>query len=145
MNRRAFQDNLEAALDRADRTEADGVLLFVDLDNFKQINDRNGHDVGDTVLREVSRLIQERNRKYDLVARLGGDEFAVWLDAVSIEPAVERARQIIEAIGGLSRNYANPTKPLGASIGLAQFESGSGETLRELLMRGDEAMYGAKR
>ena len=58
MNRRAFQDNLEAALDRADRTEADGVLLFVDLDNFKQINDRNGHDVGDTVLREVSRLIQ---------------------------------------------------------------------------------------
>lgn len=145
MNRRAFQDNLEAALDRADRTEADGVLLFVDLDNFKQINDRNGHDVGDTVLREVSRLIQERNRKYDLVARLGGDEFAVWLDAVPIEPAVERAGQIIDAIGDLSRSYANPESPLGASIGLALFESGSGETLRELLMRGDEAMYGAKR
>lgn len=145
MNRRAFQDNLEAALDRADRTGTDGVLLFVDLDHFKQINDINGHEAGDNVLRRISELIRDRNRKYDLVGRFGGDEFAIWLDSVSAETAALRAREIIEAIAEVSKECSDPQYPLGASIGLAPFESGSGETLRELLQRGDEAMYAAKR
>ena len=77
MNRRAFQSDLETAIVRAERNEAPGVLLFIDLDNFKQINDSNGHEVGDNVLRDVSEMIRSRSRKYDLVARLGGDEFVV--------------------------------------------------------------------
>lgn len=145
MNRRAFQDRLDEALARAARSGSNGVLVFVDLDNFKQINDTSGHDVGDNVLCEISELLRERNRKYDLVSRLGGDEFAIWLDAVDVDLAVKRAAQIVEAIGVLARKYSEPTKPLGASLGLAEFEVGSGETLRELLIRGDEAMYAAKR
>lgn len=145
MNRRAFQDRLDEALERADRTGSNGVLLFVDLDNFKQINDTSGHDVGDNVLCEISELLRKRNRKYDLLSRLGGDEFAIWLDAIGINPAAERAAEIVEAIGLLAQNYSEPMNPLGASIGLAEFEVGSGETLRELLIRGDEAMYAAKR
>ena len=145
MNRRAFHERLDEALDRADRTASNGVLLFVDLDNFKQINDTSGHDVGDKVLCEISELLRQHNRKYDLLSRLGGDEFAIWLDAVGVNPAVDRAGQVVEAIGLLGEQFSDPMNPLGASIGLAEFEVGSGETLRELLIRGDEAIYAAKR
>lgn len=145
MNRRAFHERLDEAMERADRTGSNGVLLFVDLDNFKQINDTNGHDVGDKVLCEISGLLKQSNRKYDLLSRLGGDEFAVWLDAIGINSAGDRAAQIIEAIRSLASEYSEARNPLGASIGLAEFEVGSGETLRELLIRGDEAMYAAKR
>ena len=145
MNRRAFQSDLETAIVRAERNEAPGVLLFIDLDNFKQINDSNGHEVGDNVLRDVSEMIRSRSRKYDLVARLGGDEFAVWLDNASLPLAIERADEIIAQISDLAENYSNDSTPLGASIGLAEFVPGLGESLREVLVRGDEAMYAAKR
>lgn len=145
MNRRAFQTNLENALDRAGRNGTSGALLFVDLDNFKQINDLKGHEVGDSVLCEVADLLCAQNRAYDLVARLGGDEFAVWLDDVTLELACERADQIVSAIKTLAETHSQTANPLGASVGLAQREKGSTEPLRELLIRADEAMYDAKR
>jgi diguanylate cyclase (GGDEF)-like protein len=145
MNRRAFQSDLETAIVRAERNEAPGVLLFIDLDNFKQINDSNGHEVGDNVLCDVSEMIRSRSRKYDLVARLGGDEFAVWLDNASLPLPIERADEIIAQISDLAENYSNDSTLLGASIGLAEFVPGLGESLREVLVRGDEAMYAAKR
>lgn len=145
MNRRAFQTHLEKALDRAARKDTSGALLFVDLDNFKQINDLMGHEVGDTVLCEIAELLCAQNRTYDLVARLGGDEFAIWLDDVTLELASERAEQIVSAIEGLAGKYSQTSDPLGASAGLAQREQGSDEPLRELLKRADEAMYAAKR
>lgn len=145
MNRRAFQASLENALDRAERQETGGALLFVDLDNFKQINDLKGHEVGDTVLCEIAGLLCAQNRKYDLVARLGGDEFAVWLDDVTLDLACERASQIVSAIEPLARKYSKTSNPLGASVGLAVREQGSREPFRDLLIRADEAMYAAKR
>ncbi len=145
MNRRAFTSSLEGAMERAVRNETPGVLLFVDLDNFKQINDTKGHETGDTVLREISELISSRNRKYDLVARLGGDEFAVWLDNAGVDLATRRAEEIVSVVGALAEKYSEPSSPLGASVGLAEFLPESGETRRALLIRGDEAMYAAKR
>jgi len=145
MNRRAFQEALEGAIERAERNNTPGVLLFVDLDNFKQINDTNGHEIGDNVLREISDMVRSRSRKYDLVARIGGDEFCIWLDDVSVDTASTRAAEVVDVIGGLSEKYSEPSSPLGASIGLAEYGIDSGESIRDLLMRADEAMYAAKR
>lgn len=145
MNRRAFHTALEVALDRAERNGTWGTLLFIDLDNFKQINDTRGHDTGDAVLREISDILTTHSRKYDLVSRLGGDEFAVWLDDTKMQSACVRADELIAAIDRLADTYSEPGSPLGASIGLAEHLPGSGETLRSLLLRSDEAMYDAKR
>ena len=145
MNRRAFRTALEVALDRAERNGTWGTLLFIDLDNFKQINDTRGHDAGDAVLREISDILTTHSRKYDLVSRLGGDEFALWLDDTQMQSACVRADELIVAIDRLADTYSEAGAPLGASIGVAEHLPGSGETLRSLLLRSDEAMYDAKR
>ncbi|MBO6784360.1 MAG: diguanylate cyclase [Alphaproteobacteria bacterium] len=145
MNRRAFVADLETAMERAERNGHRGVLLFVDLDNFKQVNDTRGHETGDQVLREISRLISARKRTYDLVARLGGDEFVIWLDNADLALASRRADEIVEALGALAEAHSAPSTPLGASVGLAEFRPDSGESVERLLIRGDEAMYAAKR
>lgn len=145
MNRRAFQTALEGAMSRAQRDETSGVLLYVDLDNFKQVNDSKGHEVGDNVLRKVSDILTTRSRRYDLVTRLGGDEFAIWLNDVDLGSAVNRADEILTAFEKLSSYSADAATPFGASVGLAQFEPDSGESLRELLVRADAAMYTAKK
>src|SRR3546814_19970959 len=75
MNRRAFREAGRTRLDRAVRTRRPGVLLYVDLDRFKQVNDTRGHEAGDRVLRGAAALLRARSRSYDLVARIGGGEF----------------------------------------------------------------------
>lgn len=145
MNRRAFHDALEVAMARAERDGRSGVLLYIDLDNFKAINDNRGHEVGDTVLCEISDMLTSCSRIYDLVARIGGDEFAIWLNDLDMDSATKRADEFLGMLSRLAGQSGDPTKPLGASIGLAHFEPASGESLRELLIRADEAMYAAKK
>ncbi|MBT4771761.1 MAG: diguanylate cyclase [Rhodospirillaceae bacterium] len=145
MNRRAFQDALEAAMARAERDGKPGAMLYIDLDNFKAINDNCGHDVGDSVLREISDILMSHSRSYDLVARVGGDEFAVWLNDLDPESAARRADEILEALSHLSDRSGDVAKPLGASIGIAELDPASGESLREFLVRADAAMYVAKK
>ncbi|MEP4380110.1 MAG: diguanylate cyclase [Alphaproteobacteria bacterium] len=145
MNRRAFQDALEAAMARAVRDRKPGALLYIDLDNFKAINDNRGHEVGDTVLCEISAMLSSCSRIYDLVARIGGDEFAIWLNDLDIDSATKRADEFLAMLSKLAERSGDPAKPLGASIGLARFEPASGESLRELLIRADDAMYAAKK
>ncbi len=145
MNRRAFQDALEASMARAARDGTSGALLFVDLDNFKVINDNRGHEVGDTVLCDISNMLTSCSRIYDLVARLGGDEFAIWLNDLDIDSATKRADEFLVMLSQMADRSGDPAKPLGASIGIARFEPASGETLRDLLIRADDAMYAAKK
>ncbi|MDA0785344.1 MAG: sensor domain-containing diguanylate cyclase [Proteobacteria bacterium] len=145
MNRRAFQDALEASMARAVRDGSTGALLYIDLDNFKAINDNRGHEVGDTVLCEISEMLTSCSRIYDLVARIGGDEFAIWLNDLDIGNATKRADEFLTTLSQLAERSGEITKPLGASIGIAQFEPASGETLRDLLIRADHAMYAAKK
>lgn len=145
MNRRAFQDSLEAAMARAERDGRPGALLYIDLDNFKPINDNFGHEFGDTVLREISEILSTNSRSYDLVARIGGDEFGVWLNDLPSASAIMRAEEFIDALSALADRSGDPAKPFGASVGIAQLEPDSGESLRELLVRADDAMYVAKK
>ena len=138
-NRSLFRERVEHALDR--RTMADTAVLFIDLDNFKTINDSLGHAAGDHVLVETAHRVRSTLRSEDTAARLGGDEFAVLLEDADVTAAARVAERIRAALG-------TPFWVLGqevyvsASIGIAVRQDG--DTAGELLRNADVAMYTAK-
>ena len=94
LNRRAFLEEMTRHIDRLDREEQPGTLLFADLDYFKPVNDRLGHEAGDEVLVRTANILRKTVRPSDLVARLGGDEFALWMDGADHMTAAERAEHL---------------------------------------------------
>ena len=143
-NRRMLQERLDQAIARARRNHEHVTLLFVDLDRFKDINDRLGHDAGDYVLRVVARRMQAVLREIDTLARIGGDEFIVLLDAPSPGPEgiVTVADKIIEQ-AGTDIPYGMQVLNVGASIGISQYPQ-DGHTATDLIAVADRAMYQAK-
>ena len=142
-NRLLFQDRLSQAVFQATRYHKGAAVLYIDLDNFKPINDALGHDVGDFVLQEVARRLQACVRKEDTAARLGGDEFAVVLALVDGPEGVGKvAAKIVDSLGEpLVDEDGRPIEHrLGASIGAAVFPQ-DGDTPNDLLERADKAMY----
>ncbi len=142
-NRSYFQDFLGHALARAQRDQSQVSLLFIDLDRFKHINDSQGHEVGDQVLRIVANRLDEQLRADDFVARLGGDEFAVILTHPPASRAASRvARKLNQTLAESfklgSRRYA-----IGASIGISVYPD-DGVDANTLLRQADLAMYQAK-
>lgn len=144
LNRRAFAHDLDVALARSRRNRTPGALVYVDLDNFKAVNDTAGHEAGDAVLTEVADLLRHASRSYDLLARLGGDEFALWLDNADGKAARARAGQLLRSAECLRRHSARADAPLGISIGIAIFGPDSGEGTGPLMRRADRAMYQVK-
>ncbi|NKB48845.1 MAG: diguanylate cyclase [Alphaproteobacteria bacterium] len=144
MNRRAFQASLDTAIARALRTETSGALIYVDLDNFKAINDNYGHETGDAVLGEVAEILTTYSRTYDLVARIGGDEFVVWLDGVDFTVAKRRAGELAMVLAKLSRHSAEGLPQLGASVGIVEFDPSRDADTAQLVARADRAMYDVK-
>jgi diguanylate cyclase (GGDEF)-like protein/PAS domain S-box-containing protein len=146
MNRRAFLEELSRRLDRLDREKQPGALLYLDLDNFKPVNDQLGHEAGDAALRAAAQLLRGAVRPTDLVARLGGDEFALWLDGADQRIATGRAQRLLnDAPLALAHVSLNAETPISFSIGIAVRESGTNEDLSHMVMRADTAMYAAKR
>ena len=147
-NRRLFLDRLQHALAGCGRNRRKGALLFIDLDNFKILNETSGHDVGDRLLVEVARRLAACVRSGDTVARLGGDEFVVLLENLS-ENAQEAAAQAKAAgekiLAALARPYtiAGRVRHSTPSIGVTLFAD-AGDSLDELLKQADIAMYQAK-
>ncbi len=142
-NRSYFQDFLGHTLARAQREKSQVSLLFIDLDRFKNINDSQGHEVGDQVLRVVANRLDEQLRAEDFVARLGGDEFAIILTHPPASRAASRvARKLIKALAESfkieHRRYA-----IGASIGISVYPD-DGLDANTLLRQADLAMYQAK-
>lgn len=145
INRRAFLADLSDRLARAGDGGSDGSLFYVDLDNFKAVNDVHGHQRGDEALIALADLLVTQTRPGDLVARLGGDEFAMWLDRTDDAVARKRAAGLISASQGLRVFSGAPDKPLGISVGVAVYDARSGaETLADLTARADSAMYEIK-
>lgn len=144
LNRRAFTGELEGRLARAAGGEATGALFYIDLDNFKPVNDVHGHQKGDEALVEVARLLRDNSRPGDLVARLGGDEFALWLDRTDEDAAAARATGLLKAARCLAPFSGAPDRPLGISVGVAVWRPGDNETLDALTLRADAAMYQIK-
>jgi diguanylate cyclase (GGDEF)-like protein len=142
-NRALFFDRLQHALTRAARHKESVVVLFIDLDNFKSVNDRYGHAGGDLLLVKVANRIQEQVRSEDTVARLGGDEFTVLLvDQTSIDYAVSVAERImLNLFMPYSINGREVT--VTASIGIAQSKPSHNQP-DDLLRDADDAMYKAK-
>ena len=143
LNRRAFLDEIGRRMERLDRENLPGTLIFVDLDQFKALNDEAGHDAGDAALVAAARLLRETVRPSDLVARLGGDEFALWLDGADSFAAAERAEALRLAMPALTP--AGASARLGLSIGIATRWPNRGEDIDNLIHRADQAMYQAKR
>lgn len=145
-NRRLFESRLRRAIDRAERSKYYFAVLFVDLDRFKQVNDRFGHLQGDRVLVAAAHRLVEAVRPQDMVARRDGDEFTILLDDLDRpEDAVQIAQRIVERIQMpfVDLNLASAQISIGASIGIAMASDGS-QTAENLISRADSAMYHAK-
>ena len=153
-NRRLMLDHLELAMSASKRSQRHGALLFLDLDNFKPLNDTHGHGVGDLLLIEVAERLKACVREADTVARFGGDEFVVLLCELSTQPgeAAEQAVAIAEKVRTrLAEPYVLQSAPSApavrhectASIGVAVFR-GRDESQNAVIDRADAAMYRAK-
>ena len=147
-NRRLLLDRMRQAMAGSARGGRSGAVLFVDLDNFKIVNDTRGHDAGDRVLIEVAQGLRTCVRDSDTVARLGGDEFVILLENLDEDPvdaaiqAKSVGEKIVRALNGAGAS-ADAYPRVVASIGVATF-SGSGIPAEELLKQADIAMYQAK-
>jgi len=142
-NRLLFQDRLQQAIALSKRNGHKFAVFFMDLDNFKIINDTMGHEVGDELLKEVAKRLSDTGRDMDTVARLGGDEFAFIINKVkTIENAVivaQRLNKLLKKPIEVSGNKIN----MGSSIGVTMFPDDA-ENSEELLRNADIAMYQAK-
>lgn len=142
-NRRVFFERLEAELARSRRHGNPLSLLMVDVDHFKSINDRHGHQVGDIVLADLARGLREALRTADVVARYGGEEFAIILPEAGIDDATRAAERVRAAITALRfPSVAEPVR-VTVSVGVACMQPG--EASDELVYRADAALLDAKR
>ncbi|MGY2269249.1 putative bifunctional diguanylate cyclase/phosphodiesterase [Pseudomonas sp. I8001] len=143
LNRRGFHQSVENVLLRSERNEQSLVLLYLDLDGFKRVNDSLGHDAGDRVLRWVSEQLKACLRSYDILGRMGGDEFTALLELEFPEQAAKIAEKLIERVS-ICQQVDGLDVMLGVSIGIATFPD-CGSDLNGLLRAADVAMYEAKR
>jgi diguanylate cyclase (GGDEF)-like protein len=147
MNRRAFLRELARKASYVARYKTEAALIFIDLNNFKHVNDSYGHAAGDAVLKHVCRLIVQNIRDSDRIGRVGGDEFAILLAQASHDEALAKAQVLAAAIAARPLLHAGVRHQVGASIGAYAFRwSDENATLdpEVLLARADEAMYAAK-
>jgi diguanylate cyclase (GGDEF)-like protein len=148
-NRLLFSDRLEQALARASRRKEPIAMLFMDLDNFKVVNDSLGHEVGDGLLKAVARRLRTQLRPEDTIARLGGDEFAVLLEGVaSLSEATEVAERIAQILRApfplLEGQEIVVTASVGVSLSAPEVPTGEDAHENMLLRDADTAMYQAK-
>ena len=139
-NRRGFITSLEKELDRTNRGYSKGGLLIViDLDNFKMINDNFGHDIGDKALKLVGQTLNSDIRKMDFAARLGGDEFILLFSDTTGKAALNRAEKIIRKLNNLSFIKDKTEIQVRASLGFVEYKKG--DILEDIFKQADQQMY----
>ncbi len=143
INRREFDNRLHAAVLSAQRGEGSHALLYIDLDQFKVVNDTCGHQAGDRLLRDVTGLLQTRVRASDTIARLGGDEFGVLLEGCTLEQATRIAEGVRQAIRDYRFMWGASTLTVGASVGVVQIRADT-ESVGSVMSAADIACYAAK-
>ncbi len=143
VNRREFENRLDRALASAREQGRHHAMMYLDLDQFKVVNDTCGHSAGDEFMRQISVVLQERLREGDTLARLGGDEFGVLVENCPIEHAVRIAETLRQTVAEFHFIVNQRTFTVGVSIGLVNMADGS-LTLTEVLSAGDAACYMAK-
>lgn len=141
-NPRHFKAALEQEVNRVSRSGEIALLLLIDVDHFKQINDRYGHLAGDQALRTVAGVLAKQMRAMDTAARYGGDEFAVILREVSLKEAGALAQRFVDAVRALRVPHAKEPIRVSVSVGLAECVPGEGPAA--WVERADAALYRAK-
>ena len=142
-NRASLLNTMSALIGTAAEGDVEHLFLYIDLDNFKTVNDTGGHAAGDLLLKRVAETIRANVRPGDFVARLGGDEFAVILRSCLPATGEEIARAISAAIGKLGFEYDGKVHKIGASIGMTGIGAGSA-AVDDIIARADGACYEAK-
>lgn len=143
-NRRLFHDRLHTAFARAHRQQSRLSLLFLDLDNFKLVNDQHGHACGDLLLQAVAGKIKDCLRQSDTLARLGGDEFVILVEYQALGADVAYIEQKIHLALAAPVHLGDGLRlPITVSVGVAHYPE-HGETMQQLLRHADRAMYDAK-
>src|SRR5580658_4755169 len=144
VNRHEFERRLEEAIESGRRGDGQHVLCYLDLDHFKIVNDTSGHLAGDSMLREVAKLLRDAVRDSDTVGRLGGDEFGTLLVGCPLEKARQIADDVCRAVGDHRFVWKDRIYNIGVSVGLVEISRESG-TLEEMLAAADTACYVAKK
>jgi len=142
LNRRGFERELKRSLAYVKRYGAGAALIYLDLDDFKPVNDRHGHAAGDAVLKAVAAALVRHVRASDVVARIGGDEFVVLLWNASEPNAAAKAATLESAVYATPVRWGSSTLVVGASAGVTSL--GPLDTPAEVLARADAAMYARK-
>ena len=143
INRQEFERRLDHAIESGNRQPTQHTMLYMDLDQFKIVNDTCGHFAGDELLRQLAAVMQEKLRRGDTLARLGGDEFAVLLENCGNEPANRIADTLLRTVGDFQFVWLDKTFSIGVSIGLVTFANG-GTSAADILRLADAACYVAK-
>ncbi|MGB0561382.1 MAG: diguanylate cyclase, partial [Spirulinaceae cyanobacterium] len=144
-NRRYMNEALQQALHRAQREEQTVGLMMLDVDHFKDFNDTYGHEVGDIVLQELGRFVQEQVRGSDVACRYGGEELLLILPGASLAATYDRAERLRQGIQSFCLlQVGQELPPITVSVGVAAFPI-HGETAEQLLQAADQALYTAKR
>ena len=144
VNRREFEQRLVEAVEAARRGEATNMLCYLDLDRFKIVNDSSGHLAGDSMLREVAKLLREHVRDSDTVARIGGDEFGMLLVGCPLDKARQIADDVCRAVAAYRFVWHDRVFNIGVSIGLIEIGREAG-SVEQLLAAADSACYVAKK
>lgn len=142
-NRRLLEKRIDHELNKLRQTCRESALMFIDIDNFKDVNDRFGHKVGDALLAAVSQILHLSTRPNDTPARLGGDEFVVLLPDTTLEEAQVVARRIMDA-AAMKKEVAQETVHCTLSIGIA-CATREMISVTDWLQAADNALYRAKR
>ncbi|THK41780.1 EAL domain-containing protein [Methylophaga sp. SB9B] len=142
-NRFKFNVEFERILLHAEKVGSKGVLLVLDLDQFKDLNDSCGHNIGDQLLKRVAQVLSKVTRSTDLVARLGGDEFAILLPQTDLKGAEQFCKKIAVQLAELNFIYQHISYHISSSMGLVEFPL-AGQGIDALLSNADLAMYQAK-
>ncbi|MGA2499451.1 MAG: GGDEF domain-containing protein [Tepidisphaeraceae bacterium] len=143
LNRRSYDRHLPQAFEQAVAKRADLTILMLDLDNFKFLNDTNGHAAGDEFLRDVGHVIRSTVRPIDLPFRCGGDEFVIALVETSVQGGLAVKRRLEMLLDALGRN-TKLAYPPGCSIGMASISELARPTLEDLMAAADKRLYEAK-
>ncbi len=144
-NRYMLEDKIEEAIKRSDRLQTSFALLFIDIDNFKPVNDKYGHNIGDILLKSFAKRLKKTIRESDIAARYGGDEFIVIIDLLKDIKVLDKI--VKELQKALNRTYIIEELmfDISCSIGSALYTPGSDKSIKSLIKEADKKMYEAKK